>query len=231
MTATGQKRLAEYRRSRRPVAPLPVIRACPIWRAVAGGAAPMRTRPWGLRTGSRPLKAYLAAVLAWTVAAAVVFLPLGGPGVQPARAASGVEGEGPKRFDPATGQDGAPGRVTVSQANDLRNQVVHVSWTGLTPTVDFMNQPVQVISPFAGGVYYAIRIYQCKGENPRIIDCYGSTLYGGDENKGFLQDTPKAGTSPEFPSNMVIAATRPDGTGEADIELWTATQSQGLGCD
>ncbi|MFC8723215.1 hypothetical protein ACFUEL_38100, partial [Kitasatospora sp. NPDC057198] len=177
------------------------------------------------------MKAYLAAVLAWTVAAAVVFLPLGGPGVQPARAASGMEVEGPKRFDPATGQDGAPGRVTVSQANDLRNQVVHVSWTGLTPTVDFMNQPVQVISPFAGGVYYAIRIYQCKGENPRIIDCYGSTLYGGDESKGFLQDTPEAGTSPEFPSNMVIAATRPDGTGEADIELWTATQSQGLGCD
>ncbi|QKW18367.1 hypothetical protein HUT16_04175 [Kitasatospora sp. NA04385] len=177
------------------------------------------------------MRAYLAAVLAWTLAAAVVFLPLGGPGVQPARAASGTTVEGPARFDPGTGTDGPRGTVTVSQVNDLRNQVVHVSWTDLTPTVDFMNQPVPIIAPLAPGVYYAVRIYQCRGDKPQVTDCYGSTLYGGDPAKGFLQQRPEAGSAPEFASNMVIAATRPDGTGEADIELWTSAQSQTLGCD
>ncbi|MFK0192040.1 hypothetical protein [Kitasatospora sp. NPDC090308] len=191
----------------------------------------MRTRPWGPRTGSRPSRTYLAAVLAWAVAAAVVFLPLGGPGVQPALAASGKTVEGPARFDPNTWTDGPRGTVTVSQVNDLRNQVVHVSWTGLTPTVDYMGQPVQVIAPLARDAYYPVRIYQCRGEDPKVTDCYGSTLYGGDPAGGFLQEPPAAGPAPEFPSNAVIAATHPDGTGEADIELWTAAQSQGLGCD
>ncbi|RAJ44803.1 hypothetical protein K353_01380 [Kitasatospora sp. SolWspMP-SS2h] len=191
----------------------------------------MRTRPWGPRTGPRPSRTYLAAVLAWAVAATVVFLPLGGPGVQPALAASGKTVEGPARFDPATWTDGPRGTVTVSQVNDLRNQVVHVSWTGLTPTVDYTGQPVQVIAPLARDAYYPVRIYQCRGEDPQVTDCYGSTLYGGDPARGFLQEPPAAGPAPEFPSNTVIAATRPDGTGEADIELWTAAQSQGLGCD
>ncbi|MFF4341953.1 hypothetical protein ACFY00_18715 [Kitasatospora sp. NPDC001540] len=177
------------------------------------------------------MKAYSAAVLAWTVAAAVVFLPLGGPGVQPASAASGTTVEGPARFDPDTWTDGPKGTVTVSQVNDLRNQVVHVSWTGFTPTVDVMGKPVDVVEVHDGAANYAVRIYQCRGENPDVTDCYGSSLYGGEVSKGFLQPTPAAGTSPEFPSNMVIAATRPDGTGEADIELWTAQQSQGLNCD
>ncbi|BAJ26877.1 MULTISPECIES: hypothetical protein [Kitasatospora] len=170
-------------------------------------------------------------MLTWTVAAAVVFLPLGGPGVQPASAAGGTTVEGPARFDPNTWQDGPKGTITVSQVGDLRNQVVHVSWTGFTPTVDLYGQPVQFVQPMIKDAFYAVRIYQCRGDNPDITDCYGSTLYGGDPAKGFLQPEPAAGPAPEFPSNMVIAATRPDGTGEADIELWTAQQSQGLNCD
>ncbi|WP_180290384.1 hypothetical protein [Streptomyces sp. TLI_171] len=185
------------------------------------------------------MKAYLAAVLAWAVAAAVVFLPLGGPGVQPAQAASGTTVPGPARWNPADWTEGPNGTITVSQTTDLSNQVVHVSWTGFTPTVDVFGAPVDiVINPHNGAgqidtnAHYAVRIYQCRGENPSVTDCYGSSLYGADPAKGFLQPAPAGGiTTPEFPSNMAIAATRPDGSGEADIELWTAQQSQTLGCD
>ncbi|MGW4809741.1 hypothetical protein ACWEO5_37170, partial [Kitasatospora sp. NPDC004272] len=200
----------------------------------------MRTRPWGLRPGSRPSRAYLAAVLAWAVAAAVVLLPLGGPGVQPARAAAGQTFEGPARWDPATWTEGDKGTITVSQVSGLGNQVVHVSWTGFTPTVDIYGSPVNAVTKVGTGVdgsadnraLYPVRIYQCRGEKPFVTDCYGSSLYGGDPAAGFLQPSrPDNLNVPEFPSNMVIAATRPDGTGEADIELWTAQQSQTLGCD
>ncbi|MGW4817096.1 hypothetical protein ACWEPB_36380, partial [Kitasatospora cineracea] len=182
----------------------------------------------------------MAAVLAWTVAAAVVLLPLGGPGVQPARAAAGQTFEGPARWDPATWTEGAPGSITVSQVSGLTNQVVHVSWTGFTPTVDIYGNPVGAVTTKDTGpdnvmdtrALYAVRIYQCRGEKPAVTDCYGSSLYGQDPAKGFLQPGPQGNTNvPEFPSNMAIGATHPDGTGEADIELWTAQQSQTLGCD
>ncbi|MFJ5229037.1 hypothetical protein ACIQBJ_03960 [Kitasatospora sp. NPDC088391] len=183
------------------------------------------------------MRAYLAAVLAWTVAAAVVFLPLGGPGAQPARAAAGTTVEGPARWNPADWTEGPKGTVTLSRSTGLGNQVVHVSWTGFTPTVDLQGQPVSsVLSPRTGYIdkdaLYPVRIYQCRGEHPEITDCYGSSLYNADPAKGFLQPSPAGGlTTPEFPSNMAIAATRPDGTGDADIEVWTAQQSQSLGCD
>ncbi|WP_404870210.1 hypothetical protein ACI1MP_32605 [Kitasatospora griseola] len=198
----------------------------------------MRVRPSGPRIGSRPLQAWLAAVLTWTLGAAAVLLPLGGTGVQQAQAAAGTTVPGPARWDPFTWTSGPAGSVTVTPTSGLGNQVLHVTWSGFTPTVDadFQSVPV-VLNPHGSSGFdkvarYPVRIYQCKGEQPQITDCYGSSLYGADPAKGFLQDFPKPGTTtPEFPSNMVIAATRPDGTGEADIEVWTAQQSQTLGCD
>ncbi|MEV4561088.1 hypothetical protein AB0K51_29395 [Kitasatospora sp. NPDC049285] len=183
------------------------------------------------------MKAYLAAVLVWALGAAVVFLPLGGPGVQPAGAASGVTVDGPEAWDPNTWTYGPKGSVTVSPAAGLGNQTVHVSWTGFTPSVDDTGQPAAIVAnPLDGSpdkvVRYPVRVYQCRGTNPAITDCYGSSLYGGDPAKGFLQKAPAAGLStPEFPSNMVIVPTRADGTGEADIEVWSAQQSQSLDCD
>ncbi|KDN86957.1 hypothetical protein [Kitasatospora cheerisanensis] len=198
----------------------------------------MRVRPSGPRTGSRPWQAWLAAVLVWTLGAAAVFLPLAGPGVRPAQAASGTTVPGPARWDPLTWSSGPLGSVTVSPTSGLGNQVLHVSWSGFTPTVDADFQPVPVVlnphgnSGFDKVARYPVRVYQCRGEQPKVTDCYGSSLYNADPAKGFLQPFPAPGTTtPEFPSNMVIAATRPDGTGEADIEVWTAQQSQTLGCD
>ncbi|MFJ5924988.1 hypothetical protein ACIQF6_20525 [Kitasatospora sp. NPDC092948] len=198
----------------------------------------MRARPSGPRIGSRPLRAWLAAVLTWTLGAAAVLLPLGGTGVQQAQAATGTTVVGPARWDPYTWTSGPNGSVTVSPTSGLGNQVLHVSWTGFTPTVDadFQSVPV-VLNPHGNSGFdkvarYPVRIYQCRGEDPKVTDCYGSSLYNADPAKGFLQGFPAPGTTtPEFPSNMAIAATRPDGSGEADIEVWTAQQSQTLGCD
>ncbi|MFD8479360.1 hypothetical protein [Kitasatospora sp. NPDC059673] len=184
------------------------------------------------------MQAWLAAVLTWTLGAAAVLLPLGGTGVQQAQAAAGTTVPGPPRWDPFTWTSGPRGSVTVTPTSGLGNQVLHVSWSGFTPTVDADFQPVPVVlnphgnSGFDKVARYPVRIYQCRGEEPKITDCYGSSLYNADPAKGFQQERPAPGTNtPEFPSNMAIAATRPDGSGEADIEVWTAQQSQTLGCD
>ncbi|MFF0390698.1 hypothetical protein ACFYS8_18695 [Kitasatospora sp. NPDC004615] len=184
------------------------------------------------------MQAWLAAVLTWTLGAAAVLLPLGGTAVQQAQAAAGTTVPGPPRWDPFTWTSGPRGSVTVTPTSGLGNQVLHVSWTGFTPTVDADFQPVPVVqnphgnSGFDKVARYPVRIYQCRGEDPKVTDCYGSSLYNADPAKGFLQERPAPGTNtPEFPSNMAIAATRPDGSGEADIEVWTAQQSQTLGCD
>ncbi|WP_073809869.1 hypothetical protein [Kitasatospora sp. CB01950] len=184
------------------------------------------------------MQAWLAAVLTWALGAAAVLLPLGGTGVQPAQAAAGTTVPGPARWDPLTWTTGPAGSVTVTPTSGLGNQVLHVTWSGFTPTVDADFQPVPVVlnphgnSGFDKVARYPVRIYQCRGEKPQITDCYGSSLYNADPAKGFLQPFPAPGTTtPEFPSNMAIAATRPDGSGEADIEVWTAQQSQTLGCD
>jgi hypothetical protein len=81
-------------------------------------------------------------------------------------------------------------------------------------------------------VAYAVRVYECKGTNPGPTDCYGSTIYGDPAGPGFQQNIPAPGlTAPDLPSNAQIAVTGHDGTGSADIEVWTADQSQHLGCD
>ncbi|MGW4380343.1 hypothetical protein [Kitasatospora sp. NPDC004531] len=177
-------------------------------------------------------------MLTWTLGAAAVLLPLGATGVPQAQAAAGTTVPGPPRWDPLNWSTGPAGSVTVTPTSGLGNQVLHVSWSGFTTTVDADFQPVPVVlnphgnSGFDKVARYPVRVYQCRGEDPKITDCYGSSLYNADPAKGFQQPFPAPGTTtPEFPSNMVIAATRPDGSGEADIEVWTAQQSQTLGCD
>ncbi|MEV4615010.1 hypothetical protein AB0K43_20795 [Kitasatospora sp. NPDC049258] len=179
----------------------------------------------------------LAASFAWAVVVAIGIVPLGLDGAPRARAAGGVTVAGPPVWEPATGTYGAPGSVTVTPATGLTNRVVQVSWTGFTPTVDLFGSPVSTVRHPSNGAYdtnavYPVRVYQCRGTDPRPTDCYGSLLYGGDPAKGFEQKAPAAGlNTPEFPTNMVIGATRPDGSGSLSIEVWTSQQSQTLGCD
>lgn len=155
-------------------------------------------------------------------------LPPGAHTSSTAQAAGGTTVPGPDLWDPDTQTSGEPGSVTVSQTSDLTDQIVHVSWAGFTPTVGVSS----VVLPNNPSAQYPVRVYQCRGTDPKITDCYGSSLYNADPAKGFDQPTPQAGSNvPEFPTNARVSFTHEDGTGSVDIEVWTAEQSQSLGCD
>lgn len=188
--------------------------------------------------GRRARRAYATAAAVWVVSlvAALVLLPPGGQSAQ-AAASSAVTVAGPPVWIPVTGTtdgtdgmdgtQGADGSVTVDQTQDLTHQVLHVTWSGFTPTIGGIAPQL-----FSNKVSYAVRVYECRGTDPKITDCYGSSLYNADASLGFNQGLPPDGTTtPDFPSNMVLAATHADGTGDAFIEVWTAKESQTLGCD
>ncbi|MEV7772960.1 hypothetical protein [Kitasatospora sp. NPDC086791] len=193
----------------------------------------MRNRvpdPRGRRRWRRRLP---ALAFSWAIVAALAVVPIGLGAVPQARADSAVTVTGPKVWIPATKQYGPAGSVTVSQTTNLTNQVLQVSWTGFTPTVAIGSKtPVAVARKESNKILYPVRIYQCRGTDPAVTDCYGSTLYGGDRSKGFEQPPrPTRMETPEWPSNQVIAATGPDGSGTASIEVWSAKESATLGCD
>ncbi|MFE4977954.1 hypothetical protein ACFRAR_38420, partial [Kitasatospora sp. NPDC056651] len=122
--------------------------------------------------------------------------------------------------------------MTVSQTANLTNQVLQVSWSGFTPTVTQSGGPVTTTPVESTLNLYAVRVYQCRGTDPAVTDCYGSTLYGGDRSLGFEQPARPVHTeTPDWPTNMVLAPTGPDGSGTASIEVWSAKESTTLGCD
>ncbi|WNM46952.1 hypothetical protein RMN57_20735 [Kitasatospora sp. CM 4170] len=175
-----------------------------------------------------------AVTLLWSVVVALGVAPIGLGALPQAQASvsSAVTKPGPKVWDPNTWTEGPEGSVTVAQTKDLSNQVLQVSWSGFTPTLNTMGESVPVVTKGDKQVLYAVRVYQCRGLDPKITDCYGSTLYNADPAKGFNQVAPPQGTTtPDFPSNMAIAPTGADGSGATSIEVWTATQSPSLGCD
>ncbi|GAA1268491.1 hypothetical protein GCM10009665_66420 [Kitasatospora nipponensis] len=197
----------------------------------------MRVRDRGPRGLGWWSRAWLSATAAWAVVAVLAVLPLGAGTVQKAHADTGsITVQGPPVWipDPATGgttgTTGPDGSITVSPATNLANQVVHVSWKGFTPSVTPDGHPATSATAGSSNTLYPVRVYQCRGVNPGPTDCYGGTVYGGDAAAGFAQTSPSAGTAPEFPSNMVLATTGADGSGSADIEVWTAIQSQTLKC-
>ncbi len=173
-----------------------------------------------------------ALALAWAVVATLSVLPLGfGPATE-ARADSGVTVDGPEIWDPVNGTYGAKGHVSLSQGKNLTNEVIQVSWSGFTPTVNWDGTPATTVLEYNQAVMYAVRIYQCRGTDPKPTDCYGNTMYGGDPALGFEQPTrPPGTTTPDFPSNHRIAVTGPDGSGTTSFEVWTSRQSTSLGCD
>ncbi|WP_316522047.1 hypothetical protein [Kitasatospora brasiliensis] len=194
----------------------------------------MRVRLPGRSVPGRWRRRLPAAALVWSVVVALGVAPIGLGAVAPAAAASGSARTvvGPHIWIPETQSKGPEGSITVAQTKNLTNQVVQVSWTGFTPTVDSMGAPVTVTPPLGGEARYPVRVYQCRGAKPDITDCYGSTLFNTDPAKGFEQPKPAPGvTTPDFPSNMVVAPTGPDGSGVANIEVWTSGQSPTLGCD
>ncbi|MEV0534312.1 hypothetical protein [Kitasatospora sp. NPDC050463] len=175
-----------------------------------------------------------AVALVWSVVVALGVAPIGLGALPRAQAAvsSAVTKPGPKVWDPNTWEEGVEGSVTVAQTQQLGNQVLQVSWSGFTPTMDTQGSPLTVVTKGSKQALYAVRVYQCRGADPRITDCYGSKLYNADGTKGFNQKAPAEGTTtPDFPSNMAIAPTGADGSGATSIEVWTATQSPSLGCD
>lgn len=103
--------------------------------------------------------------------------------------------------------------VTVSQVKGLVNQMVQVSWTGFTPSSELTYENTQTD--------YPVMIAECKGTNPKSPDdCYDAT--NGGEPAAFG----KYG-----PGNTAYATTTAQGTGKADILLFTNVQNQFLGCD
>ncbi|MFF7637284.1 hypothetical protein ACFZB9_29655 [Kitasatospora sp. NPDC008050] len=178
-------------------------------------------------------RAWLSTTVAWAVLALLAVLPLSLGTVQSAQADSGpVTVQGPALWQPAKGTYGPNGSVTVATAGNLTDQVVHVSWKGFTPSVYTANgAPATTVQPRSSTVRYAVRVYECRGTDPQVTDCYGSTLYGSP-TQGFQQPGRPAGTTtPDLPTNMVMGVTGADGTGAADIETWTSQQSPSLGCD
>ncbi|MFE0465340.1 hypothetical protein ACFW1A_39445 [Kitasatospora sp. NPDC058965] len=184
-------------------------------------------------------RAWTACVLAWAVTAGFAVLPLSAGTVPVANAAdppvvkNGTETvTGVNVWSPATNQYTPTGSVSVAPATTLGNQVVHVSWTGFPSSVLVSNgQQAGTVAPRDAGVSYPVRVYQCRGKDPKITDCYGSSLYNSPGD-GFNQRAAGQGTNvPDFPSDMQIAVTDQNGNGGVDIEVWTSQQSPTLGCD
>ncbi|RKT16657.1 hypothetical protein BX285_1004 [Streptomyces sp. 1114.5] len=193
----------------------------------------MRNRVPDPRERGRWRRRLPALALVKAVVAALAVVPIGLGAAPQAQADSAVTVPGPKVWIPATKSYGPAGSVTVSQTADLTNQVLQVSWSGFTPTVALGSKaPVAVAVKESNFILYAVRVYQCRGTDPAVTDCYGSTLYGGERSKGFEQPPrPTHLETPEWPTNQVIAATGPDGSGSASIEVWSAKESATLGCD
>ncbi|MER7703326.1 hypothetical protein ABTX81_10540 [Kitasatospora sp. NPDC097605] len=171
--------------------------------------------------------------LVLSVAAALVTVPLGLGTVTEAHASSAVTVPGPVIWNPGPKTHGpGVGSITVSQTESLTDQVVQVSWSGFTPSKTKTGGNPVFAEEGGDRVLYAVRVYQCRGEDPKITDCYGSSLYNADPEKGFEQPRPAPGTTtPDLPTNMSLAVTGPDGSGSTSIELRSARMSPSLGCD
>jgi len=145
--------------------------------------------------------------------------------------------------------------VTVSQASDLTDQGVQVTWSDFTPTIDnseFTPNPT-TISPL-----YQVSIFECEGTNPDASSGFGEpqcymtpvgsspTQANGGPPNGLLENTldtssptgPCSSGSSSLPSSSVLCAypdkSKWDGgnpatwTGQADFHVEAPTpRSQG----
>jgi hypothetical protein len=104
--------------------------------------------------------------------------------------------------------------ATVSQTTELGFQMLQVSWTGFTPTALLGS-----LGYSATTVAYPVMVVECRGYHPATPnDCFGATNLGANPVLG-------------GPWNSAYSITNPDGTGTADIEVYTSVQNQFLSCD
>ncbi|HEY2488633.1 MAG TPA: hypothetical protein VGI37_03955 [Streptosporangiaceae bacterium] len=135
----------------------------------------------------------------------------------PASAASrsaGATAHGPHMWDPASGKPFPDAStVTVNQTSNLVNQMVHLSWTGFTPSSTPLYDPA--------ATDYPVMVTECRGTNPAsLTECYGA-------NNGGVQGA----FGPDGPMNTAYATTAANGTGQLDIQILTSLENQFLGCD
>src|SRR5262249_40195120 len=99
-------------------------------------------------------------------------------------------------YNPWTGRNlpaSEPPTVTISQARDLTDQDVEVSWKNFTPALDgSLHSPNPGPTP---KVFYPVSIFECKGTNPDfsggadpLSDCY--TLAAGTANSAWGTNGP-----------------------------------------
>ncbi|MFF2657629.1 hypothetical protein ACFVUH_09735 [Kitasatospora sp. NPDC058032] len=171
--------------------------------------------------------------LVLAVVGALVTVPVGLGTLTEAKAASSVTVPGPRVWLPGKMDYGDAGSITVSQADNLTDQVIQVSWTGFTPSVSrYDGSQASSVEPGSDAVLYPVRVYQCRGDKPKVTDCYGSSLFEADPDKAFENVRPEAGTTtPDFPSNMRVGITGADGSGAVTMEVWSKRLSPHLGCD
>jgi len=137
------------------------------------------------------------------------------PKPKPPKHLPGFTVNGPHMYVPGTGNShyATASTVTVSQVSNVVNQMVEVSWTGFTPSSQsaYQNEVTD----------YPVMVAECKGLNPtNPNDCYGATNGGSPASFGQYG-----------PSNTAYGTTAGNGTGEADIQLFTQVQNQFLGCN
>ena len=135
------------------------------------------------------------------------------PHRKPHRRPAGTTVHGPRMWDPKHNHLFAHGStVTVSHTANLVNEMVHVTWTGFTPSSQVLYD--QTVTD------YPVMVAECKTTHPVFWkQCYGA-------NNGGVQGA----FGPFGPMNTAYATTAPNGTGELDIQILTLTENQFLGC-
>ena len=125
----------------------------------------------------------------------------------------GTTVKGPRMWDPAHNHKFARGStVTVSQTANLTNEMVHVSWTGFTPSSDVLYDQTSTD--------YPVMVAECNSVHPRFLkQCYGA------DNGGV-----QGAFGPFGPMNTAYATTARNGTGQLDVQILTNAENQFLGC-
>jgi hypothetical protein len=125
----------------------------------------------------------------------------------------GTTVKGPRMWNPARNRSfNVRSTVTVSQTSNLVNEMVHVSWTGFTPSSEVLYDQT--------ATDYPVMVAECNTAHPmRWNQCYGA-------NNGGVQGA----FGPFGPMNTSYATTAKKGTGQLDIQILTTAENQFLGC-
>jgi hypothetical protein len=131
--------------------------------------------------------------------------------------------KGPQLFN---GNAAKPGllpqsTVTVNQTCNVVNQLVNVSWTNFTPSVN--NAP----GPFYeyNFTYYAVMIAECSGTNPTsYTQCYEAGEFGVPQADG-------ASGPPNAAYAITTSTGTGVGTGQTEFDIENVLENTVLGCD